>query len=377
MHNVTRRRFLHQAGALVGTIGLADLLVACGSDDKGAPATAAVPATTVAGSPATTAAASAPPAAFGDLTYKLNWVNDVSSAGIFIADAKGYYKEAGFTGLTMVPGGPNTPAPEASVSGGDVLIGTSGPPATEAANAAGTKLTIIGAQLQKNPLCILSLAKTPISTPAELAGKTIGLVDGLNIQWESFLAANGVDPSSVTVVPAGYDPTPLTVGDWDGYVAYSTNEPIAIELAGFPPEVMLWADFGYTMCTQTYVVNTADLTDKRDEIKAALITDIRGWRDNIADPAYGASLVIDTYGKDLGLTLEHQQRVNAAQIELMVTPDTDANGLFTISDALLAEVVATMASAGTTVDPSTLFDLSLLAEIYEEHPDLKAPVTAG
>lgn len=372
MHqNLSRRRFLQSSGTFVGVAGLAHFLASCGGDDSGSTTTA--PGTT--GASATTLAPAA--ADFGELKYALNWVADVSSAGAFIADTRGYYLEGGFSSVSMTPGGPGAPAAEAAVTSGTVLIGSSGPDSTAAAIEAGAKVTIIGAQLQKNPLCILSLADNPLSVPQDMVGKTIGLVDGISNAWESFLAANDLDPSSITVVPAGYDPTPLTVGDWDGYVAYATNEPASLELAGFPTEVMLWADFGYKMVTQTYVVNTADLVDKRDMIKAVLLADIRGWRDNIAEPEVAPGLVVDKYGKDLGLTVEHQVLVNQNQTALMVTPDTDANGLFTITPERIDEVVSTLSSAGKTVDPAVLFDMSVLSEIYAEHPDLKTPVTPG
>jgi ABC-type nitrate/sulfonate/bicarbonate transport system substrate-binding protein len=258
-----------------------------------------------------------------------------------------------------------------------VLVGSSGPDSTAAAIAQGAELVIIGAQLQRNPLCILSLASSAIPTPADMVGKTIGLVDGISVAWESFLAANDLDPASIDVVPAGYDPTPLTVGDWDGYVAYATNEPASLELAGFPTAVLLWADYGYEMVTQTYVAKKADVTSQRDKIKALLLADIRGWRDNAAEPDVAPSLVVDTYGKDLGLTVEHQRLVNKNQTALMVTDETDANGLFTVTPERIELVVETLRKGGSEIDAATLFDMSLLTEIYEEHPDLKAPVTPG
>ncbi len=41
-----------------------------------------------------------------------------------------------------------------------------------------------------------------------------------------------MDPSTVTVVPVEYDPSPLIDGEVDGFFAYVINESITVELLG-------------------------------------------------------------------------------------------------------------------------------------------------
>ena len=65
--------------------------------------------------------------------------------------------------------------------------------------------------------------------------------------------------------------------------------------------------------------------------------------------------------------------MKSAQIaneQLITSSDTKANGLFTISDALQKETLASLSGAGIDVQAADLFDLSLLGEVYQENPDL-------
>jgi hypothetical protein len=55
---------------------------------------------------------------------------------------------------------------------------------------------------------------------------------------------------------------------------------------------------------------------------------------------------------------------------LVQTDETRANGLFTISEAMIAQNLATLKAAGYEITAEQLFDMSLLAEVYEEHPEL-------
>jgi hypothetical protein len=56
---------------------------------------------------------------------------------------------------------------------------------------------------------------------------------------------------------------------------------------------------------------------------------------------------------------------------LVQTDETRANGLFTISDAMIALNLATLKASGYDITADQLFDMSLLKEVYEENPELK------
>ena len=82
-------------------------------------------------------------------------------------------------------------------------------------------------------------------------------------------------------------------------------------------------------------------------------------------------LVVTNYGKDLGLDEAEQVLESKAQNDLLLTADTKANGLFTISDKLMDESIATLKLAGVDITKEKLFDMSVLKEVLAENPELK------
>ena len=75
-----------------------------------------------------------------------------------------------------------------------------------------------------------------------------------------------------------------------------------------------------------------------------------------------------TYGKDLGLDLAGQTEQATAQNELIVSADTKANGLFTLTDELQTQIITALGDIGITIKADELFDLSMLNEIYAANP---------
>jgi hypothetical protein len=132
----------------------------------------------------------------------------------------------------------------------------------------------------------------------------------------------------------------------------------------------LLADFGYPLVSETYMVRQDSIDTKRDVLKAFLKAEIKGWTDSLADPTLGAGLAANTYGKGLGLTAAEQTLESATQNTLILSADTKANGIFTVSDALIEANIKTLATGGLNLSATKLFDFSLLAEVYRESPEL-------
>ena len=206
-----------------------------------------------------------------------------------------------------------------------------------------------------------------------MIGKKIGVQAGPNeTLFDALLAANGIEQSQVTKVPVQYDPAPLVNGEVDGFLAYVTNESFVVESAGNEVTNLLFADNGLPFVTESFVVTQDSIDNNREALKAFLVATIRGWKDAIADSKGGADLALTKYGKDLGLNADKEYYQSKTQNDILVqTDETAANGLFTISNAMIDLNLATLKSAGYEITADQLFDLSLLAEVYEEHPELK------
>lgn len=308
---------------------------------------------------------------YGDLAVQFSWIKNAEFAGEYFADNSGYYQEAGFSSVNFIAG---PTATAAVVLSGEVLVGLSDAVAvTPVILEEGAPLKIIGATYQKNPFTILSLRDgANISSPSDLIGKRIGVQAGGNeTLFDALLAANGIDASQVTKVPVEYDPAPLVNGEVDGFLAYVTNESITVQNLGYEVTNLLFADNGLPFVAEAFVVTQDSIDKRREELKAFLYATIRGWKDAIANPDEGARLAVEIYGKDLGLDIEKEKQQSRAQNDLLVvTDETRANGLLTISSDLQTLNIQTLARAGYQITAEQLFDMSLLAEVYAEHPEL-------
>ncbi len=249
-----------------------------------------------------TASASAAPS-LGTAALQLDWIEDIEFAGSYIAKTNGYYTNAGLD-VTLLAGGPST-AVEPIVVAGKALMGISGPDITSAAINNGAKLTIIGAQMQKGPDAIMSLAKTPILNPQGMIGKKIGVQAGNLSSFHAFLSINNIAVSKVDIVPVQFDPSPLAAGTVDGWFSFITNEPFLLAAKGVKTHTFLLQDYGYNLYSGTYCVLTSSLADKtkRAQIVAMLKGEIQGWEKAFADPALAAQLTVNVYGKTQGLDI--------------------------------------------------------------------------
>ncbi|WP_380166333.1 ABC transporter substrate-binding protein [Jannaschia sp. R86511] len=334
------------------------VLAACGSDDT-------------AGGDAEPSGEAAAAADHGDITVQLSWIKNAEFAGEFFADANGYYDEAGFGEVTL-NAGPG--ATESIVLSGGADFGlTNAVTVGQVIAEEEAPLKIVGTTYQKNPFTILSLADGgDIATPADLVGKRIGVQAGGNeTLFDALLVANDIDPADVEKVPVEYDPSPLVNGDVDGFLAYITNESITVESAGEEVTNLLFADNGLPFVAESVIATDETIAERPDMVKAFLEAEIRGWQDALADPEEGARLAVEEYGADLDLDLEKEVAQATTQNDLLiVTEETEANGIFTISDELVQQNLDTLATAGIELEADELFDLSLLDELLTEKPEL-------
>ncbi|WP_194816204.1 ABC transporter substrate-binding protein [Nocardia sp. XZ_19_385] len=351
---LNRRSFLRYSALTGAALGGAGLLAACGADTADAPG-----GSTPDGSK------------HGSVAIQLSWIKNIEFAGEYFADQKGYFKEAGFGSVNLVAGGAAATSVEAGLDTGKVWLGLSAPQTTAPAILAGLPAKIVATTFQKNPFCIVSSAGKPIRSPQEMKGRRIGVQDTNQLIFSALLAANGMQPSDVTIVPAQYDPTPLANGEVDGWVSYVTNEPITLAAKGFANANFLFADFNLPLVAETLTVKQSTIDNERDKLKAFLAAEIKGWKDAVASPAESARLAVEIYGKDQKLDLAEQTKEATAQNDLVVSADTAANGLLTMTEQLIEQNIAALRSAKIDIKADQLFDMSVLREVYAENPGLK------
>jgi ABC-type nitrate/sulfonate/bicarbonate transport system substrate-binding protein len=301
----------------------------------------------------------------------MSWISNVEYGGFWLAADKGYYEDEGLD-VEWLPGGPDAPTAESQVAADAADAGITAGMSTAFAAMADDELSVIGSVFQDNPGCFLWLADDPIETAQDLVGKRILAQSEATV--EQVLTLNDIPLDSVTILPTGFDPAPLVNGDGDVYTAYSTNQPITLELSfGLEPE----KDFGCTLSGDLGAASYASSIFAKDEKIEAdrdlylkfLRASIKGWEDFLADPASGADLAVNEYGADLGLDLEQQTLSGEAFAELMESPTTDENGLLYMDvERLETEMYPALEASGITDLPPVdeAVDLTLLDELKAE-----------
>jgi ABC-type nitrate/sulfonate/bicarbonate transport system substrate-binding protein len=344
------RRSLLRGGATVAAAGaFGTFLAACSSSSSSSSAAAS----------STGKAA----ASLGSMSLQLGWIAGAGYSGSFIADSKGYYTGQGVK-VTILPGGPSVSGMPLLISN-KVQVAISDPETVSSAITQGGDVKIIGAGYQINPACIMSLASNPITKPADLKGKTIGVGAADDAEWAAFLKVNNIDKSELTTVPASFDTSPLAAGKWDGYLAFLNNEVPQFAAKGIKTAVLRFADYGMPSFNDVYAVTSASLSDAttRKQLVAFMAGEIQGWTMAVKEPKLGAQLVVDVYGKSDGYTLNGETLASEATNAVSVNADTKAHGLLYMSPAGIAGTIKTLSLTGVTASAS-MFDTSILEAAY-------------
>jgi ABC-type nitrate/sulfonate/bicarbonate transport system substrate-binding protein len=308
---------------------------------------------------ATAAAASLPlrARAATPFTMQAAWINDAEFAGYFIGIDEGYYAAEGLD-LTYLPGGPDV-IPESTIIAGRADLALTTPDTTiKAIVEQGAPFKIIGAQYQKNPIGIVSLASNPINEPRDLIGKTLAVPPVNVISVNAMLALNGINPGQVNIVPYAYDPTPLIRGEIDASLDFTTNVPYTISQQGVEATSFLLYDFGFTIYNDTVVVTEETLATKRSELVAWLRASRRGWDENFRDPNLWPPRWADTWFAGTGRTIENEIFFNNAQQPLMESPA----GYMAMTEEGIEANLRALSEVGIN-GARDMFDTTLLEEI--------------
>jgi len=349
--DISRRRVNSLAAVgVLATLGLA----ACGSEDD----TASSGGSGDSGS------------GYGDIDVQLSYIKNIEFAGNYLAVENGYYTEAGFGTVTLTAGGSSATNAEAQVASGQSFIGISSPLISAPAVVAGAEIKIIAADYQKNPFDIVSLVSAPLNTPADMKGKTIAVTDFNSLVFQAFMAANSLTENDLSIVPYTDGEAQLASGQVQGYLGYTTDFSGVAGNDNQPTQEFLLADNGLPMVGEVILAAQSTIDDERDKLKAYLVAHIKGWKDALADPQAATDITVENYGKDQDLDPEGQLRAFNKQTTIMVTPDTEANGLFTITPELIDDTIAGLQLADVDITAEQLFDTSVIDEVYSENPDL-------
>lgn len=291
---------------------------------------------------------------------QLSWLHSVQFAGSYLALQNGWWAQSGLD-VTLIQGGPNAPV-EPPVVAGTALAGISAADYTADAVARGAPFRIIGVAMQKNPFAIASLPGNPVSSPADLPGKRIGMAIANTPVLAALCTLNDIDIGAIRVLPTQYSAQPLLAGEVDCLLCWETDLPVAMAVRGIAAQTMLLADHGYALHAQTYIATTDSIATRRADLVALLSGEVRGWDACRADPAAAVDLTLRMF-PDAGLDPAIQRLQIDRQLPLMVSDLTEARGFGRWSAESVEATIRTLALTGRRVTPE-LWDPSILDEVH-------------
>ena len=111
---------------------------------------------------------------------------------------------------------------------------------------------------------------------------------------DAVLTINGLQAGDYDFVPIGFDATPLVNGKVEGMTAYSTNQPLYLELDGIDNSC-LFADMGMPSYADMLF---ADRTYLQETTTSWSVSegDDRGLGLRERQPRYAVNLTLDSYG---------------------------------------------------------------------------------
>jgi ABC-type nitrate/sulfonate/bicarbonate transport system substrate-binding protein len=285
------------------------------------------------------------------------WVNDAEFIGYFVGLQNGYYK-AQDVDMQYLSGGPDV-IPESALLAGKAPLALTAPDTTlKAISAQGAKFKIIGAQFQKTPIGVVSLASNPVATPKALEGKVLAVPPVNMAEVAGMLRLNGIAKSAVRIVPYQFDPTPLIKGEIDASVDFVTDVPYTVGLSGKKAVSFLMYDYGVTLYADTVAVTEEFLAANKPLLVRWLRASRQGWNENFKDPAKYPRLFKDSYFSGTGRTTDNDIYTNTADKALIDSPQ----GIFCMSEEGIAANIRYLKSIGIAADRS-MFDTTLLEQV--------------
>jgi ABC-type nitrate/sulfonate/bicarbonate transport system substrate-binding protein len=267
------------------------------------------------------------------------WVNDAEFIGYFVALDQGYFERQGLS-LTYKSGGPDVIAEGAVLARqADLALAPIETTANLIVNE-NAPLKIIGAQYQRSPLGVVSLAESKINRPSDLIGKTLAAPPANVLTTQAMLRLNNIDPARVKIVPYAYDPQVLIKHQADATIDFVTNVPFSIKQLGAEANSFLLWDFKFKVYTDVVVVTDSTLRTKRQELVSWLKASRMGWTENFKDTKKYPAQFMQSHFKSTGRTNQNEEYFNERQRSLIETP----NGIFTMNEKDIGDNLATLAA---------------------------------
>ncbi len=222
-----------------------------------------------------------------EVAYRLKWLFNISVVGDLWADAHGNFTRNGLK-VAVKPGGPEKDAIK-ELEIGHAQFGVASADQVIRAVAKGSPIVVLAQLFQVNPLhWIYRPDRTPLNTPQDLKGKTIGITYGGNDEtiMRAVLAKYKIREDEVKLFSVRYDFTPFYKGEVDMWPLYrNAQAPIIgekLRKAGERFDLMSPSGLGIRFVANS-VITTQKMLDERPEtVKRFIQALMEAWREALS-----------------------------------------------------------------------------------------------
>ncbi len=280
-------------------------------------------------------------------TLVLDFVPSPVHAGIYEAEAKGYYEAEGIDLEIVEPTSTADTLKLIDAGKADFGIADGIDVATQISDGRGAKGIMAIAQ---RPLGgVITRADSGIESPAGLQGRTVGItgVPSDEAVLDAMVAADGGDPASVGKVTIGFNGVAnLESGKIDGFTGFIPADGVQVETDGYRTRSFAPDRYGGLTYPGLVVFSTEDEIAAAPQLMQGFVAaTIRGYEDVIADPEAGIRALLEA-------NPAIPPRFAQASLRAYLPSFTDAGGGFGgFDDADLRKLSAFMVANGLATDP--------------------------
>lgn len=277
--------------------GIIALVVGCTGGASSSPSPSPVtesPAPSVAPSASATPSGSGPasPPPARAVRFALDWTPNTNHLGLFVAQAQGWYAEAG-VGLDLLPY--TGTAPETLLAAGQADCGISFHDSLTFAVAAGAPIRSVMAVLQHTAQELAVLEASTITRPRDLDGTVYAGFGYPNEEptVQAVIRADGGTGTftTVTLDTAAYEA--LYAKRADVVITFTAWEGVEAGLRGIDLRTFAFTDYGFPDFYQVVIACRADWLDAEPELARAFVgATIRGLELAQADPEAAAAMLV-------------------------------------------------------------------------------------
>jgi NitT/TauT family transport system substrate-binding protein len=225
-----------------------------------------------------------------EVSFAFDWIYNGTHAGYFVADAKGYYRDAGIKATLSRGAGSGDTVKR--VGAGQAMFGVADTSVVISARGNDDiPVRIVAMAYGKSPLGVIYLQESGIKSPRDLQGKTIArTASGSSVtMFPGFLAANSVDRATIkeVVADANLLPSMLLSRRVDAVLGQTVNigrYRKQAEKQGLTPLGMNYADFGLQAYGNSIITHQRTIETNADLVRRFVEASMKGMAYAVANP---------------------------------------------------------------------------------------------